>query len=208
MSRRYEVQQGDTIASIAAEFGLFPDTVWNHPDNSELKSKRKDPHVLMPGDVVHIPDLRIKEFNKPAGSRHRFRRKGVPKFLELRLLDEGEPMKELEYRIEIDGQTSNGKTNADGLLKHPIALNAQRAKLSLSGGMEYQIELGQLDPVEEPSGIQKRLRNLGYYNGALDSSLNEAAKAGLKRFQISQGLEPTGTADEETKNRLKELNGA
>src|SRR5262245_51884844 len=142
MARNYEVQQGDTIASIAGEFGLFPDAVWNHPDNAELKSKRKDPHVLMPGDVVHIPDLRIKELDKAAGSRHRFRRKGVPKFLELQLLDEGKPMKDLEYRIEIDGKTSNGKTNADGLLKHPIPLNARKAKLFLANGSEYEISLG------------------------------------------------------------------
>jgi len=34
----HQVQQGDCINSIGLQYGFFPNTLWNHPDNAELKS--------------------------------------------------------------------------------------------------------------------------------------------------------------------------
>jgi N-acetylmuramoyl-L-alanine amidase len=82
----HEIGPGDCINSIALEHGFFPDTLWNHGSNSELKQKRKDPNVLFPGDKLHIPDIEIKEVSKATEKRHRFRRKGVPAKLHLRFL--------------------------------------------------------------------------------------------------------------------------
>lgn len=82
----YTVKQGDCLSSIAARHGLFWEKVWNHPKNSKLKEKRKDPNILYLGDVVFVPDKDKKEESGPTEQRHRFRKKGTPAKLRLRLM--------------------------------------------------------------------------------------------------------------------------
>ncbi len=72
-----KVRQGDSIASIAERFSLLPESVWNDPANAELKSRRKDPSVLMPGDEVVVRRKEMKEVSISTGNRHQFRIKGV-----------------------------------------------------------------------------------------------------------------------------------
>ena len=70
MATNYQVKPGDCVSSIAFEHGFFPDTIWNHPSNKQLKEKRKDPNTLCAGDSVYIPDLREKVVNKPTNQMH------------------------------------------------------------------------------------------------------------------------------------------
>ncbi len=87
MAKDHEVRAGDCINSLAAENGLFWEELWNHPKNAELKNKRKDPNVLKPGDLVHIPDIQPRIVTKPTEQRHKFVRKGVPAKFRIRLLE-------------------------------------------------------------------------------------------------------------------------
>jgi len=86
----YTVKQGDCISSIAQMHGLFWYKVWNHPKNANLNERRKDPNVLSPGDVVFVPDQEEKEESGATEQRHRFRKKGVPAKLRLRIMEEPE----------------------------------------------------------------------------------------------------------------------
>ena len=52
------ISLGDSIPSLAKDNGFFPDTIWNHPQNAGLRSKRKSQNQLYPGDEVFIPELR------------------------------------------------------------------------------------------------------------------------------------------------------
>ncbi|MGH7150411.1 MAG: hypothetical protein ACREIU_06930, partial [Planctomycetota bacterium] len=113
MPIRYVVRQGDCIASIAFERGLFPDTVWDDPENAELRRERGDPNILAPGDVVVVPDKRPKEVPGATESRHRFKRKGVPERLCLRLLRDGEPRSPVPYSIVLDGHAVEGTTDGE-----------------------------------------------------------------------------------------------
>ena len=71
------VRQGEHLSGIAAEYG-YTDyrSIWNHPDNAELKRKRRNPNVLHPGDRLFIPDKELRLEPGQTEQRHRFRLKG------------------------------------------------------------------------------------------------------------------------------------
>jgi hypothetical protein len=87
MGTQYVVKAGDCLSSIAFAHGLFWDTVWNHPDNGELKKLRKDPNVLLAGDVVFIPDRQPKEVAVATGKQHNFVVRSNPTKLLLRIME-------------------------------------------------------------------------------------------------------------------------
>jgi hypothetical protein len=210
MAQKYEVQAGDCISSIAFERGFFPDTIWNHADNSELKKKRADPNILMPGDIVTVPDKRLKEISKPAKKLHRFKLKGVPAKLHLRLLHEGEPVKNKPYRLDVEGKISRGTTDGDGNIQAAIPPNADRAKLFVGEGaqeVEYSLDLGRLAPIGEVNGVKMRLRNLGYHSGECGPQETDDFRNALKAFEADHKLTVTGKMTEETLHRLKEIYG-
>jgi hypothetical protein len=208
MPTKYVVEPGDCIASIAFANGFFPDTIWNHPDNAELKTKRKDPQVLLEGDEVTIPDKQIQQTDGATEQRHRFRLKGVPKVIKIQLIDNSHPVANLGLDIFIDGIHSRATTDGQGWVKHPIPPDAKEAMLRYDNGMEYELDLGHMDPVDEVSGVQKRLWNLGHYTGEIDGLLNDQTVGALKQFQNGHQLTVTGEADDPTKSKLKELTGA
>lgn len=82
----HTVRSGECINSIAARYGFFWETIWDDGANADLRSKRSNPDHLLPGDVVVIPALRMKEESRATEAKHRFRRKGVPIELVVRLL--------------------------------------------------------------------------------------------------------------------------
>ena len=91
MAEDYTVQQGDCISSIAYDRGFFWQTIWNDGANASLKSQRKDPNVLKEGDVVHVPDLRIRQESCATEKRWTFKLKGVPSTLKIKLLKPPKP---------------------------------------------------------------------------------------------------------------------
>jgi len=70
--------------------------------------------------------------------------------------------------------------------------------------MEYDLELGRLDPVDKISGVQARLNNLGFDCGRVDGVMNTETKEALQAFQVTVGLPPTGELDSATKAKLYE----
>lgn len=198
--------QGDSIPSIATDNGFFWETIWNHPENAQLKAKRKNPNQLMPGDEVFVPELRIKSVSKGADARHKFKRKGVPAKFRLLLKLLGEPRANEAYVLEIDGNTYRGSTDGGGILEQVIPPNAKGGQLLLKGGKEViPIRIGSLNPIDEVSGIQQRLNNLGFTCGSEDGELDDQTRAAIRAFQQAHGLEPTGEPDGATKAKLGEL---
>jgi len=200
-SSQYTVEQGDCISSIAFAHGFFPDTIWNHPDNSALKQKRKDPNVLRAGDMVVIPEKEIKEISEATEQKHRFRKKGVPAKLKVRLLKKGKPRKNEKYRLIIDGIPVEGSTDGDGFVEQPLPPNAREGKLIVGDGKEtFLFRFGHVDPLDTEDGVAGRLHNLGY-SAATD------LPGALKKFQSDHRLQVTGQVDDATRNKLKEIFG-
>jgi hypothetical protein len=211
MAEDYIVEQGDCISSIAYKNGFFPDTIWDHPSNADLKNQRKNPNVLLEGDIVHIPDLTLKQADAATEKRHRFHRKSVPQRLQIRLLDQkGQPRHDLRYKLTIDGQVRQGKTDGNGLLNEPIAPNAREGVLVIGEGAlaeTYPLFLGHMDPITAISGIQKRLNNLGWVCPE-DGFLQEDTRQAIEQFQSRHDLPVTGEPDAATRDKLLEAHGS
>jgi len=203
---KYTIDNGESIPSVAKDNGFFWETLWNHAENSELKQKRKNPNILLAGDEVFVPELELKEESKPTEQRHKFKRKGDPVKFKLQLLMMGEPRANEDYVLDIDGKLITGKTDGAGKLEQFVPGNAKGGRVLLGGGKEsYPVRIGHLDPVEEISGMQQRLNNLGFTCGPEDGELNDATKAALAAFQARYKLNATGEPDDPTKAKLKEL---
>lgn len=144
MAEDHTVQQGESVMSIAEGNGFLWETLWNHPKNSQLKAKRVDPGVLMPGDVLHIPDRGEKKESAGVDQCHNFKRKGHPAFIRLALVREKkeeqkeyaagsgeweyrepdpkprktEPLANAPYAFYVDGKhVADGNTGGDGRIE-------------------------------------------------------------------------------------------
>ena len=205
----YVVKQGDCIESIAFNNGLFWETVWNDPDNEELKRVRKDPNVLLPGDKVRVIEKRKKQDPEALEQRHRYRRKGVPSILRMQLLEDGEPRANVNYILKIDGKSFTGATDDQGRFEQVLPPAARSGKLKIEGeeGEEYTLNLRHIDPIEQLSGVQARLSNLGFDPGGVDGRMRPTTETALNMFQERNGLEITGEPDQPTRDKLLELHG-
>ena len=210
MSVRHTVTQRETIASIAQDFGFSHfETLWNHPDNAELKAKRSDPNVLFPGDVVVVPDKESKTVTVATGREHEFVVRRHDLLLRLSLVDLiGEPMADLECSLTINGKESKATTDAEGIVEVHVSAATREVTLSV-GAQEQVLEVGALDPASEVSGWQGRLRNLGHYFGPIgeESDPHDAAFS-LRSFQADNDLDTTGTPDDPTLAKLLKVHGS
>lgn len=203
---KYTVSSGDSIPSIAKEHGFLWKTIWDHPQNAGLKNLRKDPSVLFEGDEVFVPELELKEVSKSTDQKHTFKRKGDPVKLRIRLTKFSKPRANEKYILLIDGKSLEGTTDGDGRIEQTVPGNARTGTLILKGGKEqYPVNIGELDPLDEPKGIQQRLNNLGYDCGPDDGDIGEKTVEALKKFQAAHDLPATGEPDAATKAKFKEV---
>jgi hypothetical protein len=196
-------RQGDCITSIAARYGTTLERIWDCPENAALRELRKEPSVLFPGDVVKIP-REAKAEDAATGSSHTFKVSGQTARLKLQLLDGlHQPLKDVRYRLVAEGIDRSGSTDSEGKIVVPIPARLERAQLFWGEGAEcLELQLGALDPVEELSGIQGRLHNLGFDPGPADGELGPRTQAALLAFQGTRSLQETGEPDDATRAAL------
>lgn len=209
MPKQHIVALGDSMESIAYRYGFFWETLWNAPENASLRELRaNDPNALLPGDVVHVPDLRVKSVVRATGARHVFRRKGVPSVLNVRLLDDAQPRANLAYTVIAAGRTVTGTTDADGWVQCFLMPDVEEGILRLDAtGEELTFTIGTKRPASTVFGLQTRLRNLGFYQGAIDGETGEETVAALRAFQRAATLPETGVADDATIQALDTFAG-
>jgi hypothetical protein len=210
MAQTYTIQPGDHASRLADQFG-FADfqTIWSDPQNSGLRAKRADPHVLMPGDKLYIPDKQQKTVDRPTGKLHTFVVKRKQLLLKLTVLDfDDQPVAKNDCELEIDGKIFKLQTDAQGRIQQPISRSAVGGKLKIIDlDYEFPVKIGHLDPVEEDTGWRARLINLGYHLGAVDSPDDPQLKYALEEFQCDHKLKVTGELDSATRAKLKGMHG-
>lgn len=212
----YRVRPGDCLNSIAAAAGHRWETIWNDPANDALRNERENPSLLLPGDRLVIPPLRERAVAASAGAKHKFVRRGATSYLNVRVTDDGEPVVNEPYRLDVDGEITEGTTDAEGRVRAPIRGRAQNARLVVSvtesdgttDELIYDLSLGGVDPIKTPTGVQDRLSNLGYEIGARDGQLGPRTQAALVQFQEREGLDQSGEPDDATRERLLERHGS
>ena len=143
-SGRHIVRAGQDIGSIAHRNGFFWETVWQHPDNAELRRVRKNPNVLRPGDRIAIPERRVEYRSAATEQKHRFRVKGVPAKIRLQVLEADTPRADTEYVFNLDGVDREGRTDGEGWIELSIPPDAQRGLIYLDGDPDptYELDLG------------------------------------------------------------------
>src|SRR5262245_42681440 len=126
MPSEYTVKKGEHLPQIAHERGLDYRTIWDHPDNRELNSRRKTPSILLPGDRILIPDQECRTESCATGLRHRFKLIASTITLHVRLTRaDGTPRANLECVLSVDGSVDTVTTDGDGVVKRSIASTAR-----------------------------------------------------------------------------------
>jgi Putative peptidoglycan binding domain len=205
------VKQGESIATLAAATGHLADAIWKAPENDELRRKRADPAVLMPGDRVFIPEKKQKTVTVKTGAAQKFEATVPKPPLRVRLEVGGVRQASKPYVLTVDGKELRGTTDGTGLVEQKVPIHARTAALRIGEGNDalvWMLDLHGLDPVNETSGVQERLRNLGYDPGPVDGVLSERTRAAIAAFQKDAGVEATGEPDAATQQKLKDAHGS
>jgi Putative peptidoglycan binding domain/LysM domain len=199
------VIQGDCLSSIAKQYGLLKQTIWSHARNASLRQQRPNPDTLFPGDIVFIPPLHESEFDRPVDQMHKFVLNCDRIRFPLRLLLNDEPRADEPYVLQIRSRKLSGKTDKDGWIDQSIPADAEEGLLSLQEDKEkYVVEFGHIDPIDKVTGVQGRLRNLGYFDGEIDGQLDAETAGAVAAFQAKHKLNPTGEIDTATRSLLQQ----
>ncbi len=214
MPTQHLVRPGECLSTIAHRYGFHDyKTIYDHPDNAELKQKRPNPNLIHPGDKVVIPDKDDKTVECATGKLHRFKMKVPNKELELKLEDAlGEALAYAAFTLLVPGQAPvEGETDGDGVLKAPVHVGATRATLHV-GELRWDLAIGDLNPIDDTddegvSGIQGRLKNLGIDAGPIDGEMGPLTRAAIGAFEALHKLPITGECTGKTLAKLKEVHG-
>ena len=172
--------------------------LYEHLGNAKLRSLRVNPNILYPGDEVFLPDAEKKEESCATGTSHRFVVKTVKTEVRIILQDRaGNPFAGKKFVVVGKGVRVEGNTDTKGLLKAAVPASLQGATLAAwiyegnddpaHPDIEYDINIGFMDPHNTVSGIQSRLRNLGY-RCETTGEYNDETRRAMERFRTDHGL--------------------
>ena len=211
------VQQGECLSTIATRYGAGGwQALYDHPDNTDLRKTRPNPNILLPGDKVFVPEKgEPKRVDCSTEMLHRFTVKIPRAGLRVVLEDPDEkPLAGKKYVIKIGEKEIQGVTGADGLIETEVPLNECNASLSAwldaedtnDPDFESELLIGHLDPVATVSGIQARLKNLGFHCD-VDGVLGPQTNAAISRFREKNGMaaDVEDPIDDALRDKLVEL---
>ncbi|MCX6606649.1 MAG: peptidoglycan-binding domain-containing protein [Acidobacteria bacterium] len=205
--RHHEVAQGETTVQLALEAGHYWSTVWQHSSNAQLRQLRKHHNVLLPGDVLFIPAIRVREVSKATDQTHKFVRKGIPEKFNLQFLDyDNKPLADAPYVLTLDGTATTGNLDGDGWLRVFVRpdICSGRIEVGEHGSLAAcDLNFGHLDPLATMTGVQARLRNLGLYDGPIDGEVNDLLKEAVRAFRLAEELPEGDEINDELRQRLE-----
>jgi N-acetylmuramoyl-L-alanine amidase len=228
MAKTHTVAQGEFLAKIARNYGFTNwQTIWDAPENKDLKDKRKNPNILFPGDKLVIPDKETREETKATEQKHKFELQTEPLKVRIVLMGlKSKPLEGHECTLTIESDSEKITTKSDGKLEMTVTEKASQGRLVDLGkpGPQFRTErqiplrIGDLDPVDKVSGQIARLNNLGYAAGDIpDHTLTENEedtirkslpfRSAVEEFQCDFSLKVDGICGEKTQKKLEQVHG-
>ncbi len=133
MPTTHKVQAGETISGIAYKYGFGTwQTIYDHESNAALKARKPDPKDLAPPDELVIPDKRSKTVECETGKEHVFTLKTLGVLVQFVLTDDdGLPNPGIRYELIAAGETFQGVTGDDGLVRQRVSPDAQSAEMTI-----------------------------------------------------------------------------
>jgi N-acetylmuramoyl-L-alanine amidase len=215
----YTVSPGDCLYRIAQANGFASwETIYDDPGNQDFKKARPDPNVIYPGDELVLPDVQpsTKSVSCPTDKTHKFQIKLQRILFRVKVKDENDaPIAGKKFRLDVAGSRFSGTTDGDGIVEQRIPVDATSARLwvffsaDLEDGeyLMWDVGVGYLDPTDTPEGVQERLNNLGFVCGDPDGQWHDGMDVAVRTFQTVAGIDASGTVDDGTVSKLKEVHG-
>jgi len=174
---KHTVKAGEHLAKIAYEAGYTNFRhVFDHGENSELKSKRKTPHVLDPDDRVYLPEPELTVDEAAETEKlHTYKVKWDKLKVRIVLHDQSDkPVKKQECTLEVGDLPTKLTSDDTGKIEREIPHDASGGRFiaandSIGLDIDTPIVVGGLRPVETVPGQIARLNNLGYFAGDPDA---------------------------------------
>ncbi len=195
MGKTVVVKPGDTLSSLAARHG-FADfrTVFDDPGNAALKSLRKNPHTLVPGDEVFIPDREDRQESAPTDTRTTFVAQIQGLFLRVKVLDFDNRKLDSDAvcLLSTTGTPQELNPDGDGIVESPIRRDLEKAELRVAEKeLKFDLLIGQLQDINTLAGQRARLNNLGYFAGFMEDDV-EQFRWGAEEFNKDKKVQPMG----------------
>ena len=202
----YVIRQGDFLLKVANKFGFDADAIWQHPNNADLRQLRSDPNILLATDMLYIPD---QLSSAPAtcdlavGQTNTFVATDAPKVaLNLRFVHgDGTPYASVAYTVEELAELTGLTTDGDGVATFQVPVTLATATVTFSDtGDSFPLSIGELDPIDTPSGVFSRLQNLGHIGRDVefDPSNLDVLRVGLLVLKASQPPSDDAATDSAT----------
>lgn len=202
----HRIAEGESTSSIAPRYGFAPDTVWNDSDNRELNQQRTHPNLLMPGDELAIPARKRKEITLATNQTHVFKRHALRTLVALQLFDGNQPRDRQEWSLKAGSESATGTSDGDGVVEFWITPDNREGALTIGPDqLLMKLAFDHLHSVNETSGVQQRLANLGFWVALPERSPDECLTAAVRSFQVRVGLDPSGKINDETRNQLVDV---
>jgi len=218
MTQQHTVAQGETLLRIAKQYGYQTSkALFNHPSNAEFKALRPDPNLIYPGDKITIPPKKEKFIPLRTNNINSFVVQNEKEYFRLQVsYDDGDDVAGKRVVLNIGSQTIDTVLQSDGLIEVELNNNdtlTGTVDLYLNEGettptKSFNVQIGNLDPIETLSGVQGRCNMLGFNCGTVDGVNGAKTKAGVREFQQAQQLQVDGIAGPVTKSRLVYVYGA
>lgn len=213
----YVVKQGEFLSKLAFTMGFDADEVWSHGQNADLKKLRKTGDVLLPGDILYVPEEPKKKLPFTKESDNAYKAKLPTVKVEVVLAGPGgKPLGGEPYVVKGLGDDAEKTTGDDGKVSLEAPIHLRQIELYLSKRKQtLLVKVGDLDPANEPSGARKRLEHLGYYGPTFSGgdapypTTDEAQlAAAIAAFQVAKKIVKTGELDDATVAALVAAHGS